>query len=324
MTNSNATPKVSIFISYAWGGPLARKEWLRDQIVSDLELLDFSVFWDRDNILFGQSIDQIIRNALAVRPLHVVCICDQDFLDSAQRVNSGLARELKMIADIEMDDDVRILPVILDAACSTSLPETLAGRMHLDLTTLHSRKLPIGGTLCAALLGASQTQVTALIEHEVKIADLWSRAESYFADRDLSFDGNARTHVVKLNDGSLLLPPAWMHQVPRWSFRLNDDELDFSPQKGIWHWDRWSPSTGMRGFGAAIVSALFPKRTSDEDIYAIEHCGDRLAVGIISMTKKSEHLRLDWREIMQCVLMGEGGMKALNRLLPVTAANAIG
>ncbi|MFS2139559.1 toll/interleukin-1 receptor domain-containing protein [Duganella sp. Dugasp56] len=323
MTSSTTVPEGSVFVSYAWGGALAHKEWLRDHIIRYLDLSNFSVFWDRDNILFGQSIDQIIRNALAVRPLHVVCICDRDFLDSAQRANSGLARELKMVADIAGHDGVRILPVILDAECSTSLPEVLADRMYLDLTTLHSRQLRIGNVLCAALLGASQTQVAAMIGHQIEIANLRSRAERYFAGREPSFDGNALNHVVKLSDGNLLLPPAWMYQVSRWSFRLNDDVPGFSPQKGIWHWDHWSASTGMRGLGAAIMSALFPPKISDEDIYAIELCGDILAVAIISMTKKTEHLRLDWREIIQCVLMSDGGMKALDRLLPETTVDAI-
>lgn len=309
-------PEVPVFISYAWGKSLAQKEWLRDQVVSHLELCNFSVFWDRDNILFGQSIDYIIRSALAARPIHVVCICDQDFLDSARRANSGLSRELTMIADIAEQDGVSILPVILDSGCHSSLPEVLIGRMYLDLITLHSRKLQIGTALSAALLGASQTQVAKLIDEQIKIASLWARATKYFAGHEVRFDGNARTHVVKSNDGNLLLPPAWMYQVSRWSYLLADDVPGFSPKNGIWHWDHWHPSTAMRGLGAAAMSVFFPTRICNNDISAVEHCGDILAIHIIAMTKKTEHLRFDWREMVQYVLKADGGMRALDRLLP--------
>jgi len=309
-------PEGSVFISYAWGGSLPQKEWLRDKVVRHLELGDFSVFWDRDSIKFGQNIDQVIRNALATRPLHIVCICDEEFIEGSKRDNSGLARELSMIADIAGGEDVRILPVILDAKCRDTLPEVLNGRMYLDLTPLSSRKLAIGPVLRAAILGASQTQVAALIDEQMKIADLRERAEKYFAAHEKAFDGNARTHIVKSNDGNLLLPPAWMYRVSRWSCRLADNGPDFSPQKGIWHWDHWSPSTGMRGLGAAVMSAFFPTKITDDDISAIEHCGDAIAVRIIAMTKKTEHLRFDWREMLQCVLMSDGGMRALDRLLP--------
>jgi hypothetical protein len=314
--------KGSVFISYAWGSSLAKKEWLRDQIVSQLELHNFAVFWDRDNILFGQNIDQVIRSALAVRPLTIVCICDADFIEGAKRANSGLFRELMMIADISGDDSVRILPVILDNGYGNTLPEVLSGRMYLDLTTLHTRKLQIGTVLGAALLGASQAQVAALIDEQIEIAKLWARAAKYFGCGQVGFIGDARTHIVRSNDSKLLVPPAWMYQASRWSHRLADDVPGFSPSKGIWHWDHWSPSTGMRALGAAAMSAFFPTKTNNEDIGAIEHCGAVLAVRIIAMTKKTEHLQFDWREMVQCITTSDAGLQALNRLLPADSPDS--
>jgi len=307
--------KESLFISYAWGGPLPQKEWLRDQVIRHLELYGFSIFWDRDSIQFGQSIDRVIRSALSTRPLSVVCICDADYIDGARRVNSGLFRELAMIAEIAGDERVRILPVILGDECAAGLPEILIDRMYLDLRRLHSSKLELGTVLGAALLGASQVDVSRLMDEQVEIAGLWARARNYFGDTRAGFDGHARTHVVKSADGKLLLAPAWMHGALHWSNRMADDVTGFCPSKGIWHWDHWTPSTGMRALGAAAMSALFPTKTNDEDIAAIEYCGDVLAVRIFSMTKKTEHLRFDWEEIIQCVI-ASGGTRALDRLLP--------
>jgi hypothetical protein len=305
----------SVFISYAWGGDLARKEWLRDQVVRHLDLYGFTIFWDRDSILFGQSIDDVIREALSVRPLNIVCICDADYIVGAKRANSGLFRELAMIAEMSGDRSVRILPVILDDGCADALPGALNGRMYLDLTKLHRRRLELGTALGSALLGAPQTQVAQLIDRQLGIAGMWARARAYFGNGRAGFSGNARTHIVKSNDGALLLPPAWMHEVIRWSNRIADDVPGFCPAKGIWHWDHWTPSTGMRALGAAAMSAFFPEKTSDEDIGAIEFCGDALAVRILAMTKKTEHLQFDWKETIQCVIASDG-MRALDRLLP--------
>lgn len=315
VNNTLMSTKESLFISYAWGGPLATKEWLRDQVVSYLELYGFSIFWDRDSILFGQSIDQVIHSALSVRPLSIVCICDADYIEGAKRVNSGLFRELAMIADISGDQNVRILPVILDNGCAAALPSTLIDRMYLDLTRLHGRKLELGTTVGAALRGARQVQVARLIDDQLDNASMWARARAYFGNGRPGFSGNARTHVVRSSNGKLLLPPAWMHRVVRWSNRINDDVPGFCPSKGIWHWDYWTPSTGMRALGAAVMSAFFPAKTSDEDIGAIEFCGDVLAVRIIAMTKKTEHLQFDWKEVIQSIIASDG-MRALDRLLP--------
>ena len=64
--------KESIFVSYAWGDTLEKKEWLRDQIITSIKHPDFSLFWDRDSIPYGrQTIDEIISQALAARPIVV-------------------------------------------------------------------------------------------------------------------------------------------------------------------------------------------------------------------------------------------------------------
>lgn len=306
----------SVFISYAWGGPLEKKEWLREQVVNPLQLHGFDVFWDRDSLLFGQHIDQAIRKALAVRPLTVVCLCDAHYIEAAKRLDSGLYSELAMIAEIAGDDQVGILPVILEQGCGNGLPAVLNGRVSLDASRLPGRQSDIGTVLGAALRGATQVEVAALIDHLIRIASLWARARQYFGNEWVGFKGDARTHVVRSADGKLLLPPAWMHRVIHWSNRMADDVPGFCPAKGIWHWDHWTPSTGMRALGAAAMSAFFPDKTSEEEIGAIEHGGDILAVRVIAMTKKTEHLRFDWQEMVQCMSASEDGLRSLERLLP--------
>lgn len=59
-----------IFISYAWGEKLNNKKWIREQMINCLEP-EYNLFWDRDNIAFGDSIDLAIQRALASRPLKV-------------------------------------------------------------------------------------------------------------------------------------------------------------------------------------------------------------------------------------------------------------
>ncbi|EPE1340944.1 hypothetical protein ACSGVL_001631 [Salmonella enterica] len=44
---------LSVFISYAWGGALEKKEWIRQHIVESLKW-KYPVFWDRDSIGFGE------------------------------------------------------------------------------------------------------------------------------------------------------------------------------------------------------------------------------------------------------------------------------
>ncbi len=65
----------SIFISYAWGEGFEKKEWVRRSIVASLDWRH-DVFWDRDNIAFGEMITGAIRKALTNRPLMVICLCD--------------------------------------------------------------------------------------------------------------------------------------------------------------------------------------------------------------------------------------------------------
>ncbi|PHM23429.1 hypothetical protein Xbud_03584 [Xenorhabdus budapestensis] len=74
----------TIFISYAWGGGADKKEWIRAHIVSSLDW-EYSLFWDRDSIAFGDSVDFTIRKALASRPLKVFCLCDEDYVYSAKK-----------------------------------------------------------------------------------------------------------------------------------------------------------------------------------------------------------------------------------------------
>ncbi|RMP23066.1 toll/interleukin-1 receptor domain-containing protein [Pseudomonas coronafaciens] len=129
----------SIFISYAWGNGFSNKEWIRQSILSNLTW-KYDVFWDRDSIAIGESITRNISIALEPRPLIVLCLCDQDYLDAAQRKGSGLYDELSMLSKIADEPGVRIVPLILEPGCSKHLPAPLTGRVYLDLQPLHEKK----------------------------------------------------------------------------------------------------------------------------------------------------------------------------------------
>jgi hypothetical protein len=305
----------AVFISYAWGGALAKKEWLREKIVTCFECYGLSPFWDRDTILFGQTADAVIAKALSARPIHIFCICDDDYVTSASKMNSGLYRELRMIGDMACCEDVRITPVIIDAAVKDNLPNILHDRLYVDLTAIHERGLALGHLLASVVFGATQVGMAAEIAEQLRKADLMDRAEKCFKGRPMELFGNARTHEVWINDEKLLLPPKWMYEASHWANRLADDVSGFCPQKGIWHWDHWTTSTGMRALGAAACSAFFPNRSNDEDIAVLEYCGDIIAHKIFAMTKQTEAFILKWEEVVQVLLMAEGGPDALDKLL---------
>lgn len=308
--------KEVVFISYAWGGPLTKKEWLRQQVVSHIELYGFSVFWDRDTILYGQRMDDVISKALSARPINILCICDEDYVKSAFQEGSGLHQELKLIAKIACMEDVRIIPVIIDETCKDSLPEILKGRMHLDLTMLYAKGLELGPVLASAALGATQSEVIASIALQLRKADLKEQAEKYFQKNPVELHGDPQTHKVWINNREPLLPPAWMYRVSRWVDRLSDNDPGFfSPKNGVWHWDHWPTSTGMRALGAAAVSAFFPDKSSGEEIAAIEHCGDIISGTVFSMTKRTEAFIINGNELVQHVMMADGGVEALAKLL---------
>lgn len=307
--------KEAVFISYAWGGPLAKKEWLRQQIVNPLELDEFSVFWDRDAILYGQEMDDVVAKALSTRPINILCICDEDFVKSAFQEDSGLYRELKLIANIAHMEDVRVIPVILGEKCKDSLPDVFGGKTYLDLTMLHARGLALGAALALAARGAAQAEVTASIALQLRRADLIEKAEKYFKKNPFELYGDAKTHEVWINDRELLLPPTWMYQISRWSYRASENTLGFCPEKGIWAWNNGSTSTGIYMLGAATISAFFPDKSSDADIAAIEYCGKIIADKILSSVKETEPIILDGREIVQCLMREDVWLEKLSKLL---------
>lgn len=57
---------------------IRKKEWVRQRIVTNLDW-NHDVFWDRDSIAYGKSIDGVIAQALTKRPILILCLCDQDY-----------------------------------------------------------------------------------------------------------------------------------------------------------------------------------------------------------------------------------------------------
>ena len=307
----------NIFISYAWGGALEKKEWMRNNIISHLSW-QHEVFWDRDSIPYGKTIDNTISKALSKRPITIFCICDNEYISSSAKVNSGLYRELSMMEKIADDEEVKIIPIIIDDSCKNSLPKLLSDRTYLDLADHHRRGLRLGPALLQVANGATQADVTLHLAEQIRIANIRDRANSYFSDFPMVLTGNARTHEVLDSLRNPLVPPTWMWDSKEWGYMLGDENKNetYCPSKGVWHWDHWSPSKGMRALGTAALAAFFPSCTEDEHIEAIEKGGEILAVSFFSMTKKTEAFIFDANDIILSLFSDKYGIKVLDTLLP--------
>ncbi|ANH98584.1 hypothetical protein A8L59_14565 [Pseudomonas koreensis] len=310
--------KDAIFISYAWGGSLHQKEWLRQRIIEPLDW-KYRVFWDRDSIGFGESIDKVIARALEQRPINVFCICDSDYLVAAQRVNSGLHRELQMLTQIADHVGVRIIPLIFDADSSADLPEPLAGRAYLNVHPLHERGLDLSSLLLGVADGATQAQVNTHIAERLKADDLRQLAKAYFRRQNMELWGSARTHEVRVfqtgQQPRLLLPAQWMWDNNEWGGMLGDDNPTYCPSKGRWHWDYFSPSRGMCALGTATMSAFFPDRESSGDQAMLTSAGAILARSVFAMTYKTEAFNLAPAELINILLNDAEGYAALEHLV---------
>jgi len=308
--------KESIFVSYAWGGALEKKEWLRNQVITSIKHPDFSLFWDRDSIPYGrQTIDDALGQALTDRPIVVLCFCDEDYCKTASEIGSGLWKELNLIAQIIGKDGVRVIPIILQEECKSKLPSLLQGRPYLDLSELHHKELFLGHAVLLLVLGATQAEIISHVETQIRLAELRKKAIKHFQFNMLTLYGNARTHEVLSNNDQPLLPPVWMQESSEWSCLLSDESTDFNPQKGIWHWDHWTPSRGMCALGTAACAAFFSEKTSNADIRALEHCGKILAEKEFSMTKKTEPFILDAERLIQTLLSDPEGEASVTQLL---------
>lgn len=305
----------SVFVSYAWGGDLERKEWIRDHVLFDLNLVGLPVFWDRDNIKPGHLIDSIIAAALNKRPLHILCICDADYLKALDRADSGLAREFEMIKKIAADEQVLITPLLFEGVFFSDLPVFFRERLAVDFSELAKKKLNFGHIVMALIAGATQTEIIQAISYEVDLYSLWQRANNHLAEFEFSLHGNPRTHEIFLQNGERLLPPEWMLSSSEWGDRMREDEIGFSPWKGIWHWDHWTPSTGMQALGIAICSALFRRIPNEKYIAALSTCGRLVSEKIISFTKKEEALNTSGHEIIRIIIGNNEGRSALEKLL---------
>lgn len=309
---------VAIFISYAWGGSLEKKEWVRQQIVNSLNG-KYSVFWDRDTIGFGESIDACIHKALTHRPIKVFCICDADYLHSAKTVGSGLHRELQILEKIAHEDQVKIIPLIFESDCIRDLPAPLAGRAYLDLAELHKRNLFIGNEIYALAEGISQAEMSIWIKKKIASSDLVKLAKHHFQGLDIELYGNGRTHEVTLSPQHPLLAPQWMLDSKEWGYMLTDENATFCPTKGRWHWDYSTPSRGMRALGTAAMSVFFPGQTTSGDQAAFHRAGNVLAQRFFAMIYKHEPFILNSEDIIGLLINNDDGYRALEFLLRLKA-----
>jgi len=313
----------SIFISYAWGKGFQKKEWIRQGIVADLNW-KHDVFWDRDSIPLGESIERTIAEALAKRPLLVLCLCDQDYLEAAQRTGSGLHDELRMLAQIAVEPRVRIVPIILESDCTERLPSPLIGRLYLNLQPLHSLNLNIGMSILGVAEGLSQAQLQSEINDQLAVFHLRQRALGFLKQRPLTIWGSGRNHEVTVRPDDvapyLLKPPEWMWESSRWNYLLNDDDPTFCPIKGRWHWEYVQISTQLRPLGTAVVSTFFPQLISKREQGLLNTAGTLLASKFFRMIEIHEPFTFDADDLVNHLICDHEGFSLLEKLLDAAGA----
>lgn len=316
---------VPIFISYAWGEGFDKKEWVRQSIVASLQW-NHNVFWDRDSISLGASIERAIAEALAERPLLVLCLCDQDYLDAAQRVGSGLHDELRMLAEIADEPGVRVVPLILESGCSRRLPAPLTGRLYLNLQPLHELNLNIGGTVLGVAEGMNQAQLQSEINNHLAVFNLRQRAQRFLNRHPLTIWGNGRNHEVKVHSDHeapyLLKPPQWMKESNSWNYLLEEDVPTFCPAKGRWHWEYIQISTEMRPLGTAIMSIFFPQLTAKKEQKLLNFGGTLVASKFLRMVHIHEAFTFDVNDLVTILISDHEGYSLLNELLDAAEAIA--
>ncbi|MFJ2321810.1 toll/interleukin-1 receptor domain-containing protein [Pseudomonas sp. NPDC087817] len=314
-------PTDSVFISYAWGEEFESKEWVRQRIVSSLDW-NHDVFWDRDSVAFGQSIDGVIAEALAKRPILILCLCDQDYLKAAQLKGSGLYRELEMLAKIVDEPNVRIVPLILEAGCANKLPDFLAGRLYLNLAPLHQQNIDIGMAVMGVAEGLPPAQVQSGINSQLATFRLRQRALNYLQKRPVTIWGNGRTHEVTVYRHDiapvLLSPPTWMWQSNSWDYMLEDDGPTFCPSKGRWHWELSSSSTDMRPLATAVLSIFFEHLTGEEEQKWLNQGGIVLANTFFRTVLITEPFTFDAEDVVGFLMRRDEGFEALEELMRAT------
>ena len=315
----------SIFISYAWGTGFQKKEWVREGIIASLTW-KHDVFWDRDTIAPGELIERTISKALAKRPLLVLCLCDQDYLEAAQRIGSGLYEELRLLAQISEEPGVRIVPLILESGCAERLPFPLIGRLYLNLQPLHSRNLHIGNIIWGVAEGLSQAQLQSEIDNLLAIFDLRKKVFSFLERRPLTIWGSGRNHEVMVYPAAetpyLLKPPQWMRESSRWDYLLEDDEPTCCPTKGRWYWDYVQVSTEMAPLGAAVMSTFFPQLTYKKEQGFLNRGGTLLASKFFRMVKFHEPFTFDANDLVNNLIQDREGFEILEQLMNAVESTA--
>lgn len=312
----------SIFISYAWGNGLENKEWVRQRIVTSVNW-NHDVFWDRDSIAYGESIDGVIAQALTKRPILILCLCDQDYVRAAHQEGSGLYRELQMLTKIADEPGVRIVPLILENGCADKLPAPLAGRLYLNLQPLHQLNIDIGMAVMSVAEGMTPAQVQNGINSQLAAFKLRQRALGFLRKRPVTIWGNGRTHevIVYRQDATPhpLQPPQWMWESDNWNYMLNDDGPTFCPTKGRWHWELSSSSIDMRPLATAVLSTFFEQLTGENEQRFLNQGGVVLANTFFRTVMITEPFSFDAEDIVGFLMRRDEGYEALDMLL--NAAN---
>jgi hypothetical protein len=310
------TSSSTVFVSYAWGNSADQKKaWIHEKIVIPLQGVGYTVFWDHESILPGHSFSREIAAILREGETDILCICDDDFIKSADKSHSGVARELKIFAGETNRRDVRIIPLLIGSISESALPALLADRRCIDLTALIESGTPVGHTLQLVLDNATPTVIEKDIADRVRKTRIRDRAGMYFGAQSWAIHGNPVTRRVSIGDSRPLLPAQWMYADDRFKDHVSARQDRYHPGESVWYWEYGTAVKMLLNLGVAVSSEFFPDKAKEnvEDVIAV---GYAIARNIICGTRGTEPLSFDWPECVDILLWEERTTDALDRLTP--------
>ena len=295
-----------VFVSYAWEGSLAPKAWL-SEVVERLSVYGIRVFFDRHCLGYGDHIEAVIDEQLAMRPLVVLCMCDSAYCAAARTPGTGVHAELLAIGRLQGAADVAIVPVLLEAhsRLAADMPPVLGGRLALALGAARDRGLDLSYPLLDLLRGETQEAVQGLVDRAVATFDLRARLEDVISRCFHSVSGDPETHFVRM-DGSFLNVPACMRSDREFAYYIESESCDGQVR---WWWS--GRGLGTRFLGAAIVGHCFPAA----DFSLLYEAGRRLAMGVFGFIREHEGLVMWPADVVQALTADAEGCDAADSLL---------
>jgi TIR domain len=302
-------PTPRVFISYAWEGSLAPKRWLAP-VVEHLQFFDFSVFFDRSSINYGDDINEVIANYLSHRPLVVLCMCDDAYCKAARTLGSGVHAEVQAISRMQGASGFSVVPIFLEppSHVASNLPPVLAGKLGLVVPTGEDRQHALSGALVKLLFGGTQDVVQGHIDEVLATTELRRCLTTALEATFKIISGNPRDQTVKVDHEELTFGPALLSRPEFMDYLAGNSESGHV----LWYWS--GRGTGPCTLGAAIVAHCFPlaAQRNSRDVVA---AGKLLASAVFSYVRYDEPLLMSPEDVVSALTDDVHSHELVRRLL---------